>query len=118
MSLPMANTNKKIKTSIKFPQIIEYFNKFEKAQYISLVINIKELSEKYKSIWCRISNIVEKEFGKQPVYQRKYANIKRKSCHGKINTYYYGKKIPKENSPNYCVVAIELDSVCSGKSED
>ena len=41
---------------------------------------------------------------------------KLKSYNDKINTYLYGKKLPKENSPCYCVATV-LDSESRIKNE-
>ena len=53
-----------------------FINKFDKTQCIFFIINDKELLEKYESIWNRISNIIEKEFDRQLVYD---VNTKTKS---------------------------------------
>ena len=43
---------------------------------------------------------------------------KLKSYNGKINTYFYSKKSPKENSSCYCLATIEVHDECKIKNED
>ena len=64
---------------IMFPRMAGFINKFDKTQCIFFIINDKELLEKYESIWNRISNIIDKEFDRQLVYDGKYVNTKTKS---------------------------------------
>ena len=59
---------------IKFTQMTGFLNKFEKTQYMSLLIEDKKLLEKYESVWDGISNIIGKTLI-QPVYDRKHLSI-------------------------------------------
>ena len=44
--------------------------------------------------------------------------IKLKFCNGKINRYFYGKKLPKQNSLCYCLAKTGLDDACIIRNED
>ena len=71
--------DKKIKPLfIKFSQMTGFFNKFEKAQYMSFAIKDKKVLGKYKLIWNMISSIIGKTFDKQPIYDGKYLITKSK----------------------------------------
>ena len=53
------------------------------------------------------------EFDSEPVYSDndKYIKAKINSYGNKVNTYFQGKKIPKENVSHKCLSLIMLDSV-------
>ena len=56
---------------------------------------------------------MNKEFDSEPVYRdnNKYIKTKIKSYGDKVNTYFQGKKIPKENASCKCLSLIMLDCV-------
>ena len=83
---------------IEFQQMIGFLNKWERTHYISFVINDQELLEIYELIRNRISEIIGNEFDKQVAYDLKHVKFLKKVlkfCNGKINTYFYDKKLPK-----------------------
>ena len=70
-----------------------------------------KLLEKCNEIWKGVSNITEKEFDSNPVYNKKYIKTKVKSYKGKINTNFHNNEISKEGSEFICESVILLDSV-------
>ena len=71
----------------------------------------EKLLEKYNDIWKKVSNIIQKEFDSNPVYNEKYIRTKIKSYNGKINANFHNKKIPKEGSQRIYLSVILIDSV-------
>ena len=61
----------------------------------------------------KISSLMNKEFNNEPVYgdSDKYIKTKIKLYGDNLNTYFQGKKIPKENALYKCLSLIMLDSV-------
>ena len=55
--------------------------------------------KQYDKIWEKISNIMQKGFGSEPVYNNK------------INTNFHDNEIPKEYSHCVCLSVILIDSV-------
>ena len=53
-----------------------------------------DLLKKYNSIWDKVSADVEKEFDREPVYNKEFLKTKIKS-HGGEDTDFYDKRIPK-----------------------
>ena len=51
------------------------------------------------------------KFDKKPVYDDKYTETKIKMYHGKVNTNFQGKEVPKENASYRWLSLIMLDSV-------
>ena len=49
--------------------------------------------EKYNEIWKKVSNIIEKEFDSNSVYNEKYIKTKTKVYNKKINTDFPGNKM-------------------------
>lgn len=44
----------------------EYFNVFEKTQYMTFLMKAKELLEKYKLIWSKLENMTKNKVDTQP----------------------------------------------------
>ena len=64
-----------------------------------------------------ISNIMQKGFDKDPVFDEKYLGTKAKSYGSKINTNFHGKIISEESNHCVCLSVTLLDSVYKiGKS--
>lgn len=59
-----------------------------------------------------MSNITEKSFDSQAIFENKYLKVKLKYYEGKNNTFFIYKKVPKENVDLLCRAAMVLDSVC------
>ena len=70
-----------------------------------------ELLENYNEIWEKASNRMKKGFHSEPVYNGKYIKTKIKSYEEKINTNFYGDKVPKEGSQHICLSVILIGSV-------
>ena len=84
---------------------------FDKTKCTSFLIKDEKLLEKYNDIWKKVSNIIQKEFDSNPVYNEKYIRTKIKSYNGKINANFHNNKIPKEGSQCIYLSVILTDSV-------
>ena len=49
---------------------------FNKTKCMSFLIKDEKLLEKYNEIWRKVSSIIKKEFGSNPVYNEKYLKTK------------------------------------------
>ena len=67
--------------------------------------------EAYNAIWDEISNLFEKGFDIESVYENKYIRTKIKLCNGTINTNFQGNRIPEEGVQCVCIATILFDSV-------
>ena len=67
------------------------------------------LLEKYNTIWDKFSADIRKEFGSEPVYNKKFLKTKIKS-HGDEFTDFYDKDISNVDSNHTYLVVISLDS--------
>ena len=76
-----------------------------------ILIKDDELFKKYNKIWRKVKNIIDKEFDKDPVYNKKYLKPKIKSYNRKINTDFHNNKIPREGSQCIFLSVILIDSV-------
>ena len=63
-----------------------YRKDFEKNKCMPFLIKDEKLSERYNSVFEKVSNIIKKEFHTKPVYNKKYLKTKIKSYNGNINT--------------------------------
>ena len=59
----------------------------------------------------KVSNIVKKESGSKPVYNKKYLKNKIKACNGKISTNFHNIKILKEDFQYICLLELLIVSV-------
>ena len=98
---------------IKLPQMVGYVKCFDSNKTMSFKVSDKKLLKEYTKIWGRVSSLIEKKFGSEPVYgdSDKYIKTKIKSYRDKINTNFQGKKAPKENSSYKYLSMVMLDSV-------
>ena len=56
-----------------FSQMNAYAKYFDKnIKYMNLLVNDKEILEKYNKIWNRIKTLIKKAFNSEPVYNDKY----------------------------------------------
>ena len=60
----------------------QYFDKNSK--YMNLLVNDKEILEKYCEIWNKIKSLIKKEFNSEPVYHDQYIKTKIKIYNGKV----------------------------------
>ena len=87
----------------------KYFNKNNK--YMNLLVNDKEILEKYNKIWNKIKSLIKKEFNSEPVYNDQYINTKIKIYNDGVYTNFQHNKIPKDNEYCVCLSVIFLDSI-------
>ena len=87
----------------------KYFDKNSK--YMNLLVNDKEMLEKYFGIWNKIKGLIKKEFNSEPVYNDKYIKTKIKIYNNKVYKNFQHNKITKDNE--YCarLSVILLDSI-------
>ena len=86
---------------LKLSQMIGYVKCFESNKTMSFKVCDKKLLKMYTKIWGRVSSLICKEFDSEPVY----------GDGDKVNTYFQGKKVPKEIVSYKCLSLIMLDSV-------
>ena len=78
---------------------------------MNLLVYNKKLLKAHNAIRDMMSNLLEKGFDNEPVYDSKYIRTKVKSYNGEINTNFYGNKIPEKGEYYACLSVILLDSV-------
>ena len=99
------------------PKITGYLNIFENGnKKMSFFTNNNEFLERYAAIWEKISDLVNKKFDSDPIYNNKYINTKIKSYNNNIITNFRNidnknNKLPEKNKPYKCVSLISLDSI-------
>ena len=93
--------------------MIGYVKHFDSNKTMSFKVDDNKLLKKYNKIWEKISNLMNIEFGSEPVYgdNDKYIKTKMKMYEDKVDTNFQGKKVPKENASYMCLSLIMLDSV-------
>ena len=75
-----------------------------------------EFLERYTVIWEKISDLVNKKFDSDPIYNNKYINTKIRSYNNDIITNFRNidnknNKLPETNKPCKCISLISLDSI-------
>ena len=75
-----------------------------------------EFLERYTAIWEKISDLVNKKFDSDPIYNNKYINTKIRSYNNDIKTNYRNidnknNKLPEKSKSYKCVSLISLDSI-------
>ena len=75
-----------------------------------------EFLERYTAIWEKISDLVNKKFESDPIYNNKYINTKIRSYNNDIKTNYRNidnknNKLPEKSKSYKCVSLISLDSI-------
>ena len=75
-----------------------------------------EFLERYTAVWEKISDLVNKKFDSDPIYNNKYINTKIRSCNNGIisnfrNIDNKNNKLPEKNKPYKCMSLISLDSI-------
>ena len=89
--------------------MIGYVKCFDSNKTMSFKFSDKRPLKEYTKIWGRGSSLIDKKLDSYGDTD-KYIKTKIKSCGDKINTYFQGKKVPKENSYK-CLSFKMLDSV-------
>ena len=75
-----------------------------------------EFLGRYTAIWEKISNLVNKKFDSDPIYNNKYINAKIRSYNNDIKTNFRNidnknSKLLEKNKPYKCISLISLDSI-------
>ena len=87
----------------------KYFD--ENSKYMNLLVNDKEMLEKYTDIWNKIKSLIKKKLNSELVYNDKYIKTKIKIYNDKVYTNFQHNKIPKYNEYRACLSVISLDSI-------
>ena len=99
------------------PKMTGYLNIFENGnRKMSFFTTNNEFLEKYTAIWEKISDLVNKKFDSDPIYNNKYINTKIRSYNNDIKTNFRNidnknNKLPEKNKPYKCISLISLDSI-------
>ena len=99
------------------PKMIGYLNIFKDGvRKMSFFTDNNEFLERYTAIWEKISDLVNKKFDSDPIYNNKYINTKIRSYNNDIRTNFRNidnknNKLPEKNKPYKCVSLISLDSI-------
>ena len=94
-----------------------YLNIFEDGtRKMSFLTDNNEFLEKYTKIWGKISDLIDKKFDSDPVYNNKYINTKIRSYNNDIITNFHdtdnkNNKLLEKNKPYRCMSLISLDSI-------
>ena len=83
---------------------------------MSFLTDNNEFLERYTKIWEKVSDLIDKKFDSDPVYNNKYINTKIRSYNNDIMTNFYdidnkNNKLPEKNKPYRCMSLISLDSI-------
>ena len=98
------------------PKMTGYLNIFKDgARKMSLFTN-NEFLERYTAIWEKISDLVNKKFDSDPIYNNKYINTKIRSYNNDIKTNFRNidnknNKLSEKNKPYKCVSLISLGCI-------
>ena len=83
---------------------------------MSFLTDNNEFLERHTKIWVKISDLIDKKFDSDPVYNNKYINTKIRSYNNDIITNFHdidnkNNKLPEKNKAYKCMSLISLDSV-------
>ena len=83
---------------------------------MSFLTDNNEFLERYTQIWEKISDVIDKKFDSDPVYNNKYINTKIRSYNNDIITNFHdndnkNNKLPEKNKAYRCMSLISLDSI-------
>ena len=99
------------------PKMTGYLNIFEDGiRKMSFFTDHNEFLERYTKIWEKISDLIDKKFDSDPVYNNKYINTKIRSYNNDIITNFHdndnkNNKLPEKNKAYKCMSLISLDSI-------
>ena len=94
-----------------------YLNIFkDNARKMSFLTYNNEFLERYTTIWEKISDLINKKFDSDPVYNKKCINKKIRSYNNDIKTNFHdidnkNNKLPEKNKSYKCISLILLDSI-------
>ena len=98
------------------PKMTGYLNIFKDGnRKMSFYTDNNEFLERYTKIWEKISDLINKKFDSDPVYNNKYINTKIRSYLNDIKTNFRNidnknNKLPEKNKLYRCMSLISLDS--------
>ena len=89
--------------------MVGYIKCFDTNKTMSFKVIDENFLKIYK-LWERVSNLMNINFGSEPVYDDndKYMKTIIKSYEDKVNTNFQGNKIPKENTSYKCLSLIMI----------
>ena len=99
------------------PKMTGYLNIFEDGiRKMSFFTDHNEFLERYTKIWEKISDLIDKKFDSDPVYNNKYINTNIRSYNNDIITNFHdndnkNNKLPEKNKAYKCMSLISLDSI-------
>ena len=99
------------------PKMTGYLNISEDdIRKMSFLTDNNEFLERYTTIWEKISNLVNKKFNSDPLYNNKYINTKIRSYNNDIKTNFHDidnkdNKLPEKNKPYKCMSLMSLDCI-------
>ena len=94
-----------------------YLNIFEDGtKKMSFLTDNNEFLERYTKIWVKISDLIDKKFDSDPVYNNKYINTKTRSYNNDIITNFHdtdnkNNKLPEKDKTHRCMSLISFDSI-------
>ena len=92
------------------PKMTGYLNIFEDGiRKMSFFTDHNEILERYKKISEKISDLIDKKFDSDPVYNNKYINTKIRSYNNDNDN--KNNKLPEKNKAYKCMSLISLDSI-------
>ena len=110
------NDNAISQLQLFLPEMTGYLNIFEDCtRKKAFFTDNNEFLERYTTIWGKISDLINKKFDNDPVYNNKYINTIR-SFNNDIKTNIHdidnnNNKLPEKNKPYKCMSLISLDSI-------
>ena len=111
------NDNTIIPLQLFLPKMKGYLNIFEDGtRKMYFFTDNNEFLERYTKIWEKISDLIDKKFDSDPVFNNKYINTKIRSYNNDIITNFHdndnkNNKLPEKNKAYRCMSLISLDSI-------
>ena len=109
--------NTTIPLQLFLPKTTDYLNIFEDGtKKMSFFTDNNEFLERYTNIWEKISDLIDKKFDSDPVYNNKYINTKIRSYNNDIITNFHdndnkNNKLPEKSKAYKCMSLISLDYI-------
>ena len=106
------NDNTNIPLQLFLPKITSYLNIFEDGtRKMSFLTDNNEFLERYTKIWEKISDLIDKKFDSDPVYNNKCINTKIKSYNNDVMTNFPDNDNKNNKLPEKSMSLISLDSI-------
>ena len=98
------------------PKMPGYLNNFKDGtRKMYFLTDNNEFLERYTKIWEKISDLIDKKFDSDLVYNNKYINTKIRSYNNDITIFHdtdnKNNKLPEKNKAFKCMSLISLDSI-------